>query len=394
MHTRSDDYAGYVDVATYERKATHGQWNMMLCARCAKLSNGAYVNAVEGQGGVKASPGLITPKELRDQLKPIREKKALVVKVVDATDFHGSFLKKVRDVVGGNPIVLVVTKIDLLGNAVDHDALERWVAKEAETRRLTLAGIALVSSRRGSGMREAVLQMMRERNGRDVYVIGAANVGKSSFIRAAMEELRSAGNYFAPTKRLPVASAMPGTTLGVIPLKAFEGKGVLFDTPGVFLHHRLNSLLSAEDLSEMKLGSSLKKFVPPTPECAEPPGFASFKGYSLYWGSFVRVDVLECPPNVTFGFFGPKSTRVSLMKTADVPETISGQEEAALRLVQEIDFLPPMHVDGPLVDLSVYGLGGWIRVEKTSGRGDGPIRAHIYGLRGLEVFARDVMPTA
>ena len=70
----------------------------------------------------------------------------------------------------------------------------------------------------------------------------------------------------------------------MIPLKAFEGKGVLFDTPGVFLHHRLNSLLSAEDLSEMKLGSSLKKFVPPTPECAEPPGFASFKGYSLYWG--------------------------------------------------------------------------------------------------------------
>ena len=59
-------------------------------------------------------------------------------------------------------------------------------------------------------MRDAVLQMMRERKGRDVYVLGAANVGKSTFIRAAMDELRSAGNYFAPSKRLPVASAMPG----------------------------------------------------------------------------------------------------------------------------------------------------------------------------------------
>jgi len=34
-----------------------------------------------------------------------------------------------------------------------------------------------------------------------------------------------------------------------------------------------------------------------------------------------------------------------------------------------------------------------MRIVKTSGRGDGVIHAKIYGLRGLEVFARDVMPT-
>ena len=140
----------------------HRHYDMMLCARCAALSNGKFVNAVEGQGGLKAAPGLITPKQLRDQLKPIREKKALVVKVVDVTDFHGSFLKKVRDVVGGNPILLVVTKVDLLDSKTDLDALVEWVGREAETRRLSLAGIALVSSRKGSGMRDAVLQMMRE----------------------------------------------------------------------------------------------------------------------------------------------------------------------------------------------------------------------------------------
>jgi hypothetical protein len=33
--------------------------------------------------------GLITPVQLRDQLTHIREKKVLVVKVVDVTDFHG-----------------------------------------------------------------------------------------------------------------------------------------------------------------------------------------------------------------------------------------------------------------------------------------------------------------
>jgi len=371
----------------------HGQYDGMLCARCAKLSNGAFVNAVEGQGGIKAARGLIAPRELRESLKEIRERKTLVVKVVDVTDFHGSFLKKVRDVVGGNPILLVVTKVDLLSPETNYDDLLRWVEAEAEARRLTLAGVALVSSKKGFGMREAVLQMMRERNGRDVYVMGAANVGKSTFIRAAMDELRSAGNYFAPTKRLPVASAMPGTTLGVIPLKAFEGKGVLFDTPGVFLHHRLNSLLGPEELSKMRLGSSLKKFTPKIPECAAPPGFDSFQGYSLFWGAFLRVDVLSCPPSTSFSFYGPKSLRIDVVKTSDVPATVSGQEEAALRLVNEIDFAPPPGVTGSLVDLSVSGLGGWVRVDKTSERGDGVIHARIYGLRGLEIFARDVMPT-
>ena len=392
LQTKDDTIAGYVDPKEYATKATHKQFNMMICARCAQLSNGKFVNAVEGQGGLKAAPGLITPKQLRDQLKTIRERKALVVKVVDVTDFHGSFLKKVRDVVGGNPILLVVTKVDLLNANTDYDALRDWIAQEAEFRRLTLAGIALVSSRRGFGMRDAVLQMMRERKGRDVYVLGAANVGKSTFIRAAMDELRSAGNYFAPSKRLPVASAMPGTTLGVIPLRAFEGKGVLFDTPGLFLHHRLNSLLGPEDLSTLRLGTTLKKYVPETPKCAEPPGFASFQGYSLCWGSFVRLEVVQCPPNVGFSFYGPKSLRLEIVKTSEVPPTTPGQEEAALRVVNEVDFIPPIDFVGPLVDLSVSGLGGWIRVEKTTGRGDGPVRVRVHGVRGLEVFDRDVMP--
>ena len=95
LQTKDDTIAGYVDPKEYATKATHKQFNMMICARCAQLSNGKFVNAVEGQGGLKAAPGLITPKQLRDQLKTIRERKALVVKVVDVTDFHGSFLKKV-----------------------------------------------------------------------------------------------------------------------------------------------------------------------------------------------------------------------------------------------------------------------------------------------------------
>ncbi len=51
-----------------------------------------------------------------------------------------------------------------------------------------LAGYLLqVSSRTGEGVSGAVADIKRERRGRDVYVIGAANVGKSAFIRALVK---------------------------------------------------------------------------------------------------------------------------------------------------------------------------------------------------------------
>lgn len=58
-----------------------------------------------------------------------------------------------------------------------------------------------------------------------MYVVGAANVGKSSFINRAVGQMRATGNFAAQDRRLPVASPMPGTTLGVIKIDAFEGKG-------------------------------------------------------------------------------------------------------------------------------------------------------------------------
>ena len=39
--------------------------------------------------------------------------KVLVVKLVDLTDVSGSFMSSVRDMIGGNPVVLIGTKVYL-----------------------------------------------------------------------------------------------------------------------------------------------------------------------------------------------------------------------------------------------------------------------------------------
>jgi hypothetical protein len=47
----------------------------------------------------------------------------------------------------------------------------------------------LVSSRSGEGVPAVAAKIGRERRGRDVFVVGAANVGKSAFVRALLREM-------------------------------------------------------------------------------------------------------------------------------------------------------------------------------------------------------------
>lgn len=47
----------------------------------------------------------------------------------------------------------------------------------------------LISSRSGEGVAAVASRIARERKGRDVFVVGAANVGKSAFVRALLKEM-------------------------------------------------------------------------------------------------------------------------------------------------------------------------------------------------------------
>eukprot|EP00897_Mesotaenium_endlicherianum_P000469 jgi/Mesen1/10422/ME000082S09929 len=76
--------------------------------------------------------------------------------------------------------------------------------------------VHMTSAKARSGISHVAAAVLRERLGRDVYVLGAANVGKSAFVSALLA---------AAMRRMPIQSAMPGTTLGPIQIKAFAGGG-------------------------------------------------------------------------------------------------------------------------------------------------------------------------
>ena len=58
-----------------------------------------------------------------------------------------------------------------------------WLQATASHKRLNVVQTCLVSSKTGEGLSAAAAVILKERQGRDLYVLGAANVGKSAFVR-------------------------------------------------------------------------------------------------------------------------------------------------------------------------------------------------------------------
>eukprot|EP00908_Phaeocystis_cordata_P016681 Transcript_27974.p1 GENE.Transcript_27974~~Transcript_27974.p1 ORF type:complete len:505 (+),score=203.91 Transcript_27974:492-2006(+) len=389
---------GYVEPERYELKASHRQLRQTLCARCRAMTQGEILPAVvEGRLAVADGAGLVTPDELRAQLLHLRERKALCVLLVDLSDVSGSFLPRVRDLIGPNPVMLVGTKADLLPRGTEQQRVLDWMAGSLAAR-LNVIEAHLLSAKTGEGMGDAVRAVMGLRKGRDVYVMGAANVGKSLFIGALLDLLHA--EQGGRLNRLPISSATPGTTLRTIPIDAFSGGSKLYDTPGVHLQHRLTAQLLPKELQAISPRGKMKPYTPPL-------GDDGMQGRSFFWGGVARLDVVSCPPamRLTFCGFG---LRVHSCATAEADEEHA--REAGVSLTPPNDrasaeALGPLQMRKrvtltltPLqhtADIAVSGLG-WVAVSALPTLRAAPdqMRAEIdvWVPKRVEVFLRPPMP--
>ena len=399
LQTEYKFMAGYVEPERYAEKKLHKQLRETLCARCRSLAHGEILPAV-AEGRLKEAGGasFATPDELRAQLTHLRERTALVVLLADLTDVSATLMPRVRDLVGGNPLLLVGTKLDLLPSGTSADAVHRWLEEYAAAR-LNVVGVRLLSSRTGAGVRAAARTIVAERGGRDVYLVGAANVGKSKFLAALIDEL-AAGGGGRPEKRLPLASSTPGTTLRVIPFDVFSGGSKLYDTPGVHLAHRMPAQLTPAELAAVAPRRAIRPFTPAEPAVA---------GTSYFLGGLARIDVVAAPPSMRLSFcaFG---LRVHTVPTAEAEaahaanagaewtpplDRDSAAELGALTLRRTVELeLTPM---AQAADLAISGLG-WVSVGALASlrRGDGALKAtlDVWLPKGVELFVRPPMPIA
>ncbi|GAB2291623.1 nitric oxide associated protein 1 [Dionaea muscipula] len=87
-----------------------------------------------------------------------------VEKKVDIVDFSGSFLSHVRDLVGANLIILVITKVDLLPKGTDLNCIGDWVVEATAKKRLNVLSVHLTSSKSKIGITGVVSEIRKEKN--------------------------------------------------------------------------------------------------------------------------------------------------------------------------------------------------------------------------------------
>lgn len=225
-----------------------------LCNRCRALSR---LEKEGGEGAERAAQKLsvvdadpINADIFANHVGKIQHSRSWAVHVCDATDFDSSIIRGARNYVGKNPLVLAVTKCDLLPVDVsEHNIslkLKSWFRERCRQKGLNCHDVFLLSGKYEKGIKDLVDFIHKQLNGKNVYMFGNANVGKSTLVNAFSNDVLERESFKSRmarrrrdvvSKTSTTASNLPGTTLFSIRVPCFKShKHALFDTPGLFPH--------------------------------------------------------------------------------------------------------------------------------------------------------------
>ncbi|KAF5178612.1 Gtp-binding protein brassinazole insensitive pale green 2 like [Thalictrum thalictroides] len=240
----------------------------LVCVRCHSLR---HYGKVKDASVENLLPDFDFDHTIGRKLVTTSGTRSIVLMVVDASDFDGSFPRKVAKLVsesidensaawkhgksGNVPrVVLVVTKIDLLPPSLSPTHLEHWVrqrAREGGANKLT--SVHLVSSFRDWGVKNLVVDVCQLAGARgNVWAIGAQNAGKSTLIN-------SIGKHVSGKVTQLTEAPVPGTTLGIIRVEGvLPGKAKLFDTPGLLHPHQITTRLTREEQKLVHVSKELR----------------------------------------------------------------------------------------------------------------------------------------
>jgi 30S ribosome assembly GTPase len=302
-----------------------------ICQRCFRLQFYGQCQDVLRPGWTANED--LTPEKFQDLLSVIRESTCVVLCLVDIFDIEGSIVPNIKQIAGKNPIVIVANKIDLLPKDASTKRVSDWIyrtirekcelisPKEAEeidfkeyqekgwykSRENNEEGILrknnihLVSCSTGTGLQDLMnnILSLAKNHGDKIYVMGTANVGKSSFVNRLLKYTSSNKKHATKKHSLPQAtvSPLPGTTLDFLKIRLPNGVQMI-DTPGLINNSQLTSRLNTKEL----------KLVIPTKQIHHVT-LSIHENYCVLIGGLAKIELVE----VIFSF--PLQSLTSLFRS-------------------------------------------------------------------------------
>lgn len=235
----------------------------LYCQRCFRLR---HYNEI--------APTSLTDADFLRLLKEIGQHDALIVNVVDIFDFNGSLIPNLHKLTGGNDLLMVANKRDVLPKSLKVGKLTAWLREQAASRSLKPKDILVTSAQKKDDVAELMEAIEYYRRGRDVYVVGVTNVGKSTLINAIIKSASGSEDVIT-------TSRFPGTTLDKIEIPLDEDSA-LIDTPGIIHRGQMAHYLEPEDL----------KYVSPRKEI-KPKTYQLNPEQTLFFGGLARFDFIS-----------------------------------------------------------------------------------------------------
>ncbi|KRE47165.1 ribosome biogenesis GTPase YqeH [Paenibacillus sp. Soil522] len=355
LQTQSSELPGFLPKAANER-------DEVICQRCFRIRNYNEASSVA-----------VDQDDFLKLLGSIGSTDSLVVHIVDLYDFEGSLISGLQRFVGNNPVLLVVNKIDLLPKAMNVNRLRNWVQKQAKEEGLRTVDVVLCSAKRNMGFERVIEALEHYRNGRDVYVVGATNVGKSTLINRLIRD-------YSDMERELTTSRYPGTTLDAVHIPLEDGKTII-DTPGIVYSTRMTEVVPRSFLGSLLPDKPIKPLV-----------YQLNAGQTLFIGSLVRFDFVE-GDRQSFTFYVSNALNMHRTKLERADELYADHRGQLLGgpTVEELEEIPAwtrhsLRVKrGVNKDVFISGLG-WIQVNGTGGA-----LIDIYAPKGVKVMLRDSM---
>ena len=130
--------------------------------------------------------------------------------------------------------------------------MTHWLMERPTKKACVLSMWSLTSAQNKSAIKDLMEKIEQYRKGRDVYVVGVTNVGKSTLINAIIQEITG-------DKDIITTSRFPGTTLDKIEIPLDDGS-YIYDTPGIIHRHQMAHYLTAKilSMSALKRKSNLR----------------------------------------------------------------------------------------------------------------------------------------
>ncbi|CAL0329326.1 unnamed protein product [Lupinus luteus] len=321
----------------------------VVCARCHSLR---HYGKVKDPTVENLLPDFDFDHTIGRKLASTSGTRSVVLLVVDAADFDGSFPRKVANLVsktiednsaawkqgksGNVPrVVLVVTKIDLIPSSLSPTTFEHWIRQRAREDGINkITRLHMVSSLRDWGLKNLVDDIVELAGSRgNVWAVGAQNAGKSTLIN-------SLGKYVGGKISHLTEAPVPGTTLGIVRVEGvLPSQAKLFDTPGLLHPYQITTRLTREEQKLVHISKELK-----------PRTYRIKAGQSIHIAGLMRLDIEEMSSDTIY---------VTVWASPYLPLHMGKVENASKMFEDHFG----RQLQPPIGEKRVQELGKWARKE-------------------------------